>query len=86
VEVVTLGEDGVTIDDIALHDETNRTLAFLLAQLLPPTFPMVCGVLYCDPAISYDQAVGRQREEAVQKRGEGDIDALLRSGHTWTVR
>jgi hypothetical protein len=30
--------------------------------------------------------VGRQREEAVQKRGEGDIDALLRSGHTWTVR
>jgi 2-oxoglutarate ferredoxin oxidoreductase subunit beta len=86
VEVVTLGEDGVTIDDIALHDETNRTLAFLLAQLLPPTFPMVCGVLYCDPAISYDQAVGRQREEALQKRGEGDIDALLRSGHTWTVR
>jgi 2-oxoglutarate/2-oxoacid ferredoxin oxidoreductase subunit beta len=85
VEIVTIGEGGITLDDIAVHDERNRTLAFLLAQLMPPTFPMVFGVLYCDPGVSYDGAIVRQSEAAVTQRGTGSIDALLRQGHTWTV-
>ena len=85
VEVVTIGEGGYTLDDIAVHDERNRTLAFLLAQLAPPVFPMVFGVLYCDPGTSYDGAVARQTQSAVEQKGAGSIDALLRQGHTWTV-
>jgi 2-oxoglutarate/2-oxoacid ferredoxin oxidoreductase subunit beta len=85
VEVVTVGEGGITVDDIAVHDERNRTLAFLLAQLMPPVFPMVFGVLYCDPGASYDGAVVSQNQAAVSHHGAGSIDALLRQGHTWTV-
>jgi 2-oxoglutarate/2-oxoacid ferredoxin oxidoreductase subunit beta len=85
VEVVTLGQDGVTEADLLVHDETNRPLAFLLAQLQPPTFPMVFGVLYCDPAPSYDTSVAAQTQAATSKSGAGDMNALLRSGHTWTV-
>ena len=84
-KVVTLGEDGITEADITVHDETNRSMAFILAELLPPEFPMVLGVLFRDPAPPYDESVVAQVAEAVDKNGEGDIDALLRSGHTWTV-
>jgi 2-oxoglutarate ferredoxin oxidoreductase subunit beta len=85
LEVVTIGEDGVTEGDLVHHDRTNRTLAFLLAQLQPPAFPMAFGVLFCDPAESYDASVVRQNGEARAKHGAADIDKLLRSGHTWTV-
>jgi 2-oxoglutarate/2-oxoacid ferredoxin oxidoreductase subunit beta len=85
VEVVTIGENGVTEDDIAVHDQTNRVLAFLLAQLSVPAFPMAFGVLYNDPMPSYDAAIAKQNAAAVEKSGVGDIDKLLRSGHTWTA-
>ncbi len=85
VEVVTIGENGITEADIAIHDQTNRVLAFLLAQLSVPAYPMAFGVLYNDPMPSYDSAVGKQNAAAIEKSGVGDIDKLLRSGHTWTA-
>ena len=85
VEVVKIGEGGVSESDLTVHDETNRALAFLLAQLSVPEMPMVFGVLYRDPSLSYVEAVTAQNAQAVAKQGKGDIDALLRSGHTWTV-
>ncbi|MCB9716065.1 MAG: 2-oxoacid:ferredoxin oxidoreductase subunit beta [Myxococcales bacterium] len=85
VEVVSVGKGGVPESEVAVHDETNRTLAFLLAQLQIPEHPMAFGVLYRDPMVAYDQAVVAQNEQAKAKHGDGDINALLRSGHTWTV-
>jgi 2-oxoglutarate ferredoxin oxidoreductase subunit beta len=85
VDVVTLGENGVSLSDVAVHDQTNRTLAFLLANLHLPEFPMAFGVLYCNPVASYDHAVARQNAAAVEKLGSGDMDKLLRSGHTWNA-
>ncbi len=83
LEVVTLGENGVTEADVLVHDETNRTLAALLASLAPPTYPEVLGVLYCNPGESYTGAVERQMAKAAS--GPADLAALLRSGRTWTV-
>ncbi len=85
VRVVTLGEDGVTEADVLVHDETNRTLASLLAGLQPPAFPMVLGVLFCDPARTYEQAVFGQITKLSKDAGKGDLDSLLRRGRTWTV-
>ncbi len=85
LEVVTIGEDGVTEDDVLLHDETNRALAMLLASMDPPAFPVALGVLYCDPAPTYDGAVHDQVNAIKSKKGEGDFDELLRRGHTWEV-
>ena len=44
-ERVTIGEDGVTEEDILIHDETNRALAGMLALLEPPSMPVAIGVL-----------------------------------------
>ena len=80
LEIVTLG-DQITAADVLVHDETNRPLAQLLAALEPP-FPVAMGVLYCNPAVPYEQEVHAQVTAA---RGIGDLDALLNSERTWEV-
>ncbi|MCB1694392.1 MAG: 2-oxoacid:ferredoxin oxidoreductase subunit beta [Pseudomonadales bacterium] len=85
LETVTIGEDGVTEDDILVHDETNKTIARLLAELHAPEFPEPIGVLYCAPESNYTNDVYNQRIAVREKRGPADLNALLRSGQTWTV-
>jgi 2-oxoglutarate/2-oxoacid ferredoxin oxidoreductase subunit beta len=82
LEVVMVGQGGVTEADVLVHDETNRTLAALLAGLAPPTYPEALGVLYCNPGQSYTDAVYRQMAEAT---GPADLESLLRAGRTWDV-
>ena len=82
LEIVTVGQDGITERDLLVHDETNRTLAGLLAGLQPPTFPMALGVLYCDPAMSYEREVEMLAEAAGTG---GDLAGLLTKGRTWQV-
>ena len=84
LELVTLGENGVGEADLLVHDETGRTLAGMLAAMEPPAFPMALGVLYCDPASTYERAINEQIELA-QAQTTGDLNKILRSGPTWTV-
>ena len=86
IDVVTVGENEITEDDILRHDETNHTLASLLAHMEPPTHPVALGVLYCDPAPTYESLVHDQVKAAKTKHGPTDLGALLRRGHTWTVK
>jgi len=81
LHVVELGGD-FTEADLVVHDETNRTMAWLLTEL--PNVAAL-GVLYCDPATPYDLAVIDQVESAKANAKSTDINALLRSGHTWHV-
>ncbi len=86
LEVVEPGRDGVTDEDVWVHDETNRALAQLLIAMEPPDLPVATGVVLCDPAPEYVDAVAAQRERVRAERGgAGDLDALLRRGHTWRV-
>ncbi|MDX2143166.1 MAG: 2-oxoacid:ferredoxin oxidoreductase subunit beta, partial [Rhodospirillaceae bacterium] len=84
LEIVTLGENGVTEADLLVHDEKNKVLASLLVSLRPPAFPEILGVIYCDPAAPYEQQVKAQ-DDAARAKGPGDLDKLLRAGKTWAV-
>ncbi|WP_299400024.1 2-oxoacid:ferredoxin oxidoreductase subunit beta [Pelagibius sp.] len=85
LETVTLGEDGITEADILVHDETDRTMAGLLAAMEPPHLPVALGVLYCDPApASYEASVVGE-VAAAQKTSPGKLAELLQKGPTWTV-
>ena len=84
LEVVPIGEDGVTEDDILVHDETRRHMAFMLCELEPPEFPAICGVIYCNPAESYEKSVHDQVDQAKREK-KADFNALLRRGRTWVV-
>jgi len=59
-------------------------MAQMLVELTAPEFPVVCGVIYCDPQESYDEAVHRQVNDAKSAK-KADFNALIRQGRTWTV-
>lgn len=85
LEVVTIGENGITEDDLLVHDETNKVMAQLLADMKTPDFPEPVGIIYCVPAQAYVTDVYDQLIKIREDKGEADLNALLRSGHTWTV-
>jgi 2-oxoglutarate ferredoxin oxidoreductase subunit beta len=85
LEVITIDENGTTEGDVLLHDETNKILATLLAQMEGPNFPVAIGVLYCDPSDTYDDAVHAQLTAAKKENPSPNVNDLLRSGTTWTV-
>jgi 2-oxoglutarate ferredoxin oxidoreductase subunit beta len=80
VEVV----DG-DISQVIAHDETNKSVASMLIDMPFPEFPVALGVIYCDPAPCFDEAMTVQ--EAKLKAGKtADLNALLRRGQTWEVK
>ena len=84
LEVVTVGDHGVSEAEILVHDETNRTVAQMLIELEPPGFPVVLGVIYCKPAPStYERDVHAQA--AAAGPATDDLAALLNGGQTWEV-
>ena len=85
LSVVKLGENGVTEADILVHDETNRVMAQLLAAMDAPDFPVAIGVLYCNPAPTYETAVREQLTAASSRQPQAKMQDLLRRGNTWTV-
>lgn len=86
LEAFTFG-DGLSENDALVHDETNRGLAFLLVQMQHPTMPEPMGLIYrSEQSDSYDHIVDKQVEDAIAKRGAGDLHALLHESDTWTVR
>ncbi|MHC5112938.1 MAG: 2-oxoacid:ferredoxin oxidoreductase subunit beta [Planctomycetota bacterium] len=85
LEVVELG-NGVSEDDLLIHDEHDRGLAFLLAQMRYPDFPEPRGVLFRDGTREpYECLVRDQVRESMEQHGEPDLQALIREGDTWVV-
>lgn len=85
LEVVTIGSNGISTDDVLIHDETNRTLATMLAAMEPPAFPVAIGVIYCNPGPTYVDSVREQAATAKKAAPKANMNALLRSGHTWQI-
>ncbi|MCB9648344.1 MAG: 2-oxoacid:ferredoxin oxidoreductase subunit beta [Deltaproteobacteria bacterium] len=86
-EIVTVGEGGVPLSEVAVHDETEATgaLAFMLSKVQPPTFPMPIGVFRKVQRPVYEEQVHAQIAQVTKARGEGTIRQLLTSGETWRV-
>jgi 2-oxoglutarate ferredoxin oxidoreductase subunit beta len=88
LEVVTLGQDGITEKDILVHDvdREDPTLAFLLANLSEkPGFPVPVGVFRGVRRPTVDEMSWEQIAEATAEKGEIGLKELLSSGDTWTV-
>ncbi|MEE8217844.1 MAG: 2-oxoacid:ferredoxin oxidoreductase subunit beta [Vicinamibacteria bacterium] len=88
LEVVKLG-NGVSEEDLLVHDERNPNpaYAFLLSRMdAEPGFPTPIGVLRAIDAPCYEQEVADQMRAVTEKKGEGDLAALLHAGDTWEVK
>ncbi|MBN2329401.1 MAG: 2-oxoacid:ferredoxin oxidoreductase subunit beta [Candidatus Omnitrophica bacterium] len=87
LEVVTIGENGVTENDLLVHDETRKdpSLAFLLGNLSYPEFPEPIGVFRSVSKPSYEELVANQIQQAREKIGKNELKDLLYTGDTWVV-
>jgi 2-oxoglutarate ferredoxin oxidoreductase subunit beta len=83
VDVADVGEDRLLV-----HDEQREdpSLAFALSRLASgPTAPTPVGVFRAVERADYGTMLNQQLVTAAERRGPGDLDALLRSGSTWNV-
>jgi 2-oxoglutarate ferredoxin oxidoreductase subunit beta len=83
-----LGEktDDGTAASALIHDETNRSLAFMLAEQTPPDGPMVTGILYQNPDETYQTRIHELTESLRKNSKRHSLNDALREGATWTVK
>ena len=83
VEVADVG-----VERLAVHDEHREdpSLAFALSRLATgPTMATPIGVFRDTDRPDYGAMVNQQLVVAAERKGPGDLAALLSSGSTWTV-
>jgi 2-oxoglutarate ferredoxin oxidoreductase subunit beta len=82
---VTVGENGVTENDLLVHDETDESLAYLLTRMDPVACPVPLGVFHCEPDFQpYEQGIAMQVQQAREAK-KPDLMQLIHAGDTWTV-
>lgn len=89
LKVVKLGENGITIDDILVHDAhcEDNTLQLKLAMMTPEDgFPVALGVIRDVEAPTYDDAVHAQIEEVKGMKKYHNFMELLETNETWEVK
>ncbi len=89
LEVVTLGERGITESDVLVHDATREdpTMAFMLANLSDrPGFPTPVGVFRDVRKPTAEELTWQMIDAARESKGEVGLERLLASGDTWTIR
>ena len=88
LKVVTVGEDGYSIEDVLTHDvhREDATLHSMLAAMKYPEYPVALGVIRSvkEDAV-YDRKVSEQVEEVRSASKIRCMDDLLRSGETWEI-
>lgn len=87
LKVVTVGENGVTLDDILTHDahERDTVLHNMLASMKYPEYPVALGVIRSVDEPSYAYEVEKQVETVKAQSKIHCMEDLLHSGATWEV-
>jgi 2-oxoglutarate ferredoxin oxidoreductase subunit beta len=79
LKVVEAGDPQVLI-----HDPTNLSIAHMLVEMPGEGFPVALGVLYDDPAPTFESAVVEQNA-AIAAGKTPDLQALVARGQTWQI-
>ncbi len=88
LEVVTIGENGITEDDVLVHDahEQDTIIHHMLIHMAPPLFPMALGIIRSVEDNTYDQLVEEQYQQSLANASYQNVDELLQSGNIWEVK
>lgn len=85
-EAVTLGENGVTIDDIMIHDEEcEDTGIHMSLARMHGDLPVAIGVIRNVNRPSYTELYEDKMDEVMAASKYKCVDDLLNSGDTWEV-
>ncbi|HOF56437.1 MAG: 2-oxoacid:ferredoxin oxidoreductase subunit beta [Prolixibacteraceae bacterium] len=88
LKVVTVGENGITPEDILVHDasDPDPSIHLALIRMHLPEFPVALGVIRKVAAPTYDREMKEQILRIQENRKIKNMDDLLRSGNTWEVK
>jgi 2-oxoglutarate ferredoxin oxidoreductase subunit beta len=89
LEVVTLGENGVTEKDILIHDPTRSdpTIAFMMANLSDRAgFPTPIGIFRDVRKPTADENTWEMIKAAKAKKGDSSLRKFLSDADTWEVK
>jgi 2-oxoglutarate ferredoxin oxidoreductase subunit beta len=88
LKVVILGEDGITLDDILVHDPTTEDagIHMMLASMSLPEFPIAFGVIRSVLSETLEDAVWNSVEHEKEVSPYKSVDDLLNSGNTWEIK
>ncbi len=75
--------EGAVTERATIHDESNLALAHALSRLDVPGVPIALGVLYCDAAPSYINALDQQTSRA--SLSKEDLRAFIHGKDSWTI-
>ena len=72
-EVVTIGENGITENDLLVHDINLKdpSVAFMLARMEQPEFPQPVGIFRAIERPTYEEMLVDQIDAAIAKSGPG---------------
>jgi len=87
LEVVTIGENGITEKDILIHDpyEKDPGLHIMLCEMKPPEFPAALGVIRSVKAETFESLVWKSIEHEKSVSPLKKVDDLIRTGNTWSI-
>lgn len=82
---VIVSLEDCSIDDLWVHDEKDRVKAGLLTRFFDADFPRPFGVFYSEDRPTYEEALVQQIDDALEQKGQGKLDDLLKGSNTWTI-
>jgi 2-oxoglutarate ferredoxin oxidoreductase subunit beta len=87
LEVVTIGENGITLDDILVHDAKTESpaLHYMLSRMSLPDFPVAMGIIRDTEAQVYDKAMYDQINLEKENSRFNSLNDLFLSGNTIKV-
>jgi 2-oxoglutarate/2-oxoacid ferredoxin oxidoreductase subunit beta len=87
LEVVTIGENGITEADILVHDAycEDNTLHNMLVNMAAPDYPVAFGIIRQVSGNSFDENVWNQINEEKANAKFNSVDELMNSGVTWEI-
>ena len=88
LKVITIGENGYTMDDVLVHNEKDPdpTLHYMLARMLLPQYPVAMGVIRSHDCTVYETLLYDQIDRIREKSPLKTVDDLLNSGNTFEVK
>jgi len=90
--VVDLESGSFSKDDLWIHDKTDRLKSNILMRCFDDAgstengVPRPFGVLYRENRACYEDLLHNQIKTSYERKGEGDLDALLSGNNTWTIK
>ena len=85
IEVATIGENGVTKDDLMVHNahDGNDTTHYQLVRMELPEFPVAMGVIRAVDTTVYEEMLYDQIEHAKKTSKIKNVEDLLKSGNVF---